>query len=88
MNAGSEDILREIAHIEKDIEELLGYRSEMEARHRAAIGWWARYKAGLQYVLVKRQVENHLRYLKLQRRIAEDSLQELEKADQTDGPAR
>ncbi len=77
----SEHFLREIARIEGDIEELMAYRAELEAHNRAASGWWARYKSGLRIVMVRRQIENHLRFLKLEREIAYDSYRNLEREE-------
>lgn len=68
-----DNILRKIAGIEEEIEELLDYRSKMEGHHRDAAGWWPRYKASMQYILIRRQVENHLRYLRFERRLAQES---------------
>lgn len=71
--SSSEQFPREIARIEDDIEELLAYRAELEAHSRAASGWWARYKCGLKVVMTRRQIENHLRFLRLEREQAYES---------------
>ncbi len=75
----SEHLLREIARIEADIEELVAYRAEIKAHNRAASGWWARYKSGLRVIMVRRQIENHLRFLRLEREMAYDSYRNLER---------
>lgn len=76
--SSSEHFPREIARIEDDIEELLAYRAELEAHSRAASGWWARYKCGLKVVMTRRQIENHLRFLRLEREQAYESCRKLE----------
>jgi hypothetical protein len=81
--AGPEDFLREIARIESDIEELLEYRDEIRAHNRAARGW-ARCKSSLRLLLVSKQIEQHLRYLRLQRELAHESYQSLKNAEHTD----
>lgn len=76
--SSSEHFLREIARIEDDIEELLAYRAELQAHSEAASGWWARYKCGLKIVMTRRQIENHLRFLRLERELAYESCRKLE----------
>ncbi len=64
--AGAEDMLREIARIESHIQELLDYRSGLEAHTRAASGWWARCKSYIKLILLRKQIEVHLRCLRLE----------------------
>lgn len=74
-----EELLERIARIEGDIHELLDYRTEVDL-HKQSVRGWARFIASLKLLLVARQIERHLIYLKLQRRIAQDSYERLQKA--------
>jgi hypothetical protein len=38
-----------------------------------------RYKSGLRVIMVRRQIENHLRFLRLEREMAYDSYRNLER---------
>ncbi len=77
----SEDLIR----IEGDIQELLDYRTEIDQRKRSVRGW-ARFVISLKLLLVARQIERHLVFLKLERRIAQDTLRELEEAGARNSP--
>ncbi len=76
--ASIEDLLEEIARIERDIEELHDYRAEVSPRNWTG-SRWGRFKNSLKHILVARQIERHLRYLELQRAIAYNSYRDLEK---------
>ncbi len=78
--ARAEDLLREIARIESDIEELLDYRHQIETPD-PELNRWSRFKRDLEYVLATKQIERHLRCLKLELEVAYDSYQSLEKAE-------
>ena len=78
--ARAEDLLREIARIESDIEELLDYRRQLETPNPELNGW-ARFKRALEGVLAAKQIERHLRCLRLELEVAYDSYQSLEKAE-------
>jgi hypothetical protein len=80
MARAAEDLLREIARIESDIEELLDYRGQLQTP-RPELDRWARFKRVLEYVLAAKQIERHLRCLRLELQIAHDSLQNLQKAE-------
>lgn len=77
--AKPEELLEQVARIEGEIRELLDYRSEVNL-HKRSVRGWARFVASLKLLLVARQIERHLVYLKLQRRIAQDSYDRLQKA--------
>lgn len=79
--ARAEDLLQEIARIESDIEELLDYRDQLENPDPGLHGW-GRLKWALEHVLASRQIERHLRCLKLELEIAHDSQRSLERAEQ------
>ena len=81
--SSTEHFPREIDRIEGDIAELLAYRAELEAHSRAASGWWARYRCGLKVVLTRRKIENHLRFLRLEREQAYESCQRLERDERS-----
>lgn len=76
-----EELLEQIARAESDIQELLEYKSEVDL-HKQSVRGWARFIASLKLLLVARQIERHLVYLKLQRRIARDSYERLQKETQ------
>ncbi|MGF1471577.1 MAG: hypothetical protein ACFB50_07545 [Rubrobacteraceae bacterium] len=78
--------MEEIAEIEGDIQELLDYKTEVQI-HKESVRGWGRFIASLKLLLVARQIERHLVYLKLQRRIAQDSYDRLRK-DSPDADAR
>lgn len=83
--AGSEELSEDIIRIEGDIQELLDYRAEIDQYKRGVRGW-ARFVIGLKFLLVARQIERHLVYLRLEHRIAQDALRESQK-DTTRNPA-
>lgn len=82
MSKAAEDLLREIARIEGEIEELLDYRGHLETPD-PALTRWARFLRGLEHVLAARQIERHLRCLRLELQLANDSYRQcLERAEQ------
>lgn len=83
---GSEKLSEDIARIEDDIQELLDYRTEID-EYKQSVQGWARFVVSLKLLLVARQIERHLVFLKLERRIAQDTLRELEEAG-AQNPAR
>lgn len=77
MNTSSpEKLLEQITQIEADIRELLDYNAEVNL-HKRSVKGWQRFVASLKLLLVARQIRRHLVYLKLQRRKAQDSYDEL-----------
>ena len=81
----AEDLLNEIARIEKDIDDLLEYRSGLFADGPALTGWpamVARFKRRMD----ARQVQRHLQYLRLERETAYHTYETLDKTAQR-GPA-
>ncbi|CAN5557471.1 hypothetical protein BH24ACT22_BH24ACT22_09510 [soil metagenome] len=81
MNTSSpEELLEQIERVEADIQELLDYNAEVNL-HKSSVKGWQRFVAGLKLLLVARQIRRHLVYLKLQRRIAQDSYDELMKVE-------
>ncbi|HZY66232.1 MAG TPA: hypothetical protein VFE21_10185 [Rubrobacteraceae bacterium] len=77
--ASPEELQKQIDQFESEIRELLDYRTEVDL-HKRSVKGWARFIASLKLLLVARQIERHLVYLKLQRRIARDSYDRLQKA--------
>ena len=73
-----EELLEQITQIEADIQELLDYNTEVNL-HKASVTGWKRFLASLKMMLVARQIRRHLVYLKLQRRIAQNSYDQLQK---------
>ena len=71
--------MEQIKQFEADIQELLDYSTEVNLHKRSVTGW-KRFIASLKLLLVARQVRRHLVYLRLQRRIAQDSYDNLQKA--------
>ena len=78
--ATPEELLEQISQIEADIRELLDYSAEVNL-HKRSVKGWQRFVASLKLLLVARQIRRHLVYLKLQRRIAQDSYDELTGAE-------
>ena len=78
--ATPEELLEQISQIEADIRELLDYSAEVNL-HKRSVKGWQRFVASLKLLLVARQIRRHLVYLKLQRRIAQDSYDELINAE-------
>ncbi|MGB3683830.1 MAG: hypothetical protein WA990_15245 [Rubrobacteraceae bacterium] len=68
----SQDLLSDIARIEKEIEDLLEYRSELFMGGPALTGW-AAFVAGFKRRMASRQALRHLQYLRLEREIANNS---------------
>lgn len=77
--ATPEELLKQITQIEADIQELLDYSMEVKLNKSSVTGW-KRFIASLKVLLVARQIRRHLVYLKLQRRIAQDSYDRLQNA--------
>lgn len=75
-----EELLREIAGIERDIEELLDYRSGLSVRDPALKGWPG-FVSSFRRRMASRQALRHLQYLRLAREIAHSSYEDLNKAD-------
>jgi hypothetical protein len=75
-----EELLKQIAQAEADIQELLDYSAEVNL-HKSSVKGWKRFIASLKMMLVARQIRRHLVYLKLQRRIAQNSYDRLQKAE-------
>lgn len=74
----SENLLKDIARLEKDIEDLLEYRSELLAGGPALTGW-AAFVSGFKRRMAARQALRHLQYLRLEREIAHRSYENLNK---------
>lgn len=72
-----EELLEELDKIEQDIQELVDYKAEVY-RHKRSVRGWARFTADMKLILVRRQIDRHLVYLKLQRRIAQDCYKRLQ----------
>lgn len=83
--AKPEELLKQIEQIEADIQELLDYGTEVNLNKSSVTGW-KRFIASLKVLLVARQIRRHLVYLKLQRRIAQDSYDRLQSKLRTDDP--
>lgn len=77
--AKPEELLEQIKQFEADIQELLDYNTEINL-HKSSVRGWKRFVANLKLLLVARQVRRHLVYLRLQRRIAQDSYDRLQNA--------
>jgi hypothetical protein len=75
-----EELVKEINRVEKDIQDLLDYRTEVN-EHRRSVRGWARFVVELKLLLVARQIERHLVFLKLELKIAQNELGELEGAE-------
>lgn len=73
-----DESLREIARIEKDIEELLEYRATLFDRGRTITGW-AGFVGGLKLRLDCRQIQRHLQYLRLKLDVARHAHENLQK---------
>lgn len=73
-----EDLLREIARIDKDIEDLLEYRAGLFADVPALTGW-STFVAGFKRRMAARQAQRHLQYLRLQRETAHHTYESLNK---------
>jgi hypothetical protein len=74
----SDELLRDIARIEKEIEELLDYRASLFVRNPSLTGW-SRFVAGFQSRMAARQALRHLQYLRLEREIANHTYENLDK---------
>lgn len=72
----ADEILREIARIEKDIEDLLEYRAGLFANGTALTGW-AGFVAGFKRRFACRQILRHLQYLRLELETARHSYEVL-----------
>ncbi len=72
----AEDLLLEIARIEKDIEDVLEYRAGLFADGPALTGWSALI-AGVRRRMDARQAQRHLQYLRLERDTAYHSYETL-----------
>lgn len=79
MSEEYERLRQEIVKINGEIDELLAYRSEINPRNWPP-GRWSRFKMGMKQLLVRRQIDRHLVYLRLQRELADRSCKELENA--------
>ncbi|MGB3635404.1 MAG: hypothetical protein WA982_15285 [Rubrobacteraceae bacterium] len=75
-----EELLEQITQIEADIRELLDYNAEVNL-HKQSVKGWQRFVASLKLLLVARQIRRHLVYLRLQRRIAQDSYDALQNGE-------
>lgn len=77
----SEDLAKEVAEAERNFEELMTYHSEVlrnsrEGRRGARLKW------ACKNLMLRRQVERHILYWRLQREIARDAYDELLKMEQ------
>lgn len=77
----TEELLQEIAKIEKELEELLDYRAGLFVKDPTLTGW-AGFVAAFRRRMAARQALRHLQYLRLAREIAYSSYEDHNKANQ------
>ena len=79
----TEELLREIARIEQDIEELLDYRSGLLVK-KPGLSGWPGFVAAFRSRTAARQALRHIQYLRLAREIAYSSYEDFSKKEQRD----
>ena len=79
----TEELLQEIARIEREIEELLDYRSGLLVKEPGLSGWPG-FVAAFHRRTAARQALRHLQYLRLAREIAYGSYEDFSNKQQRD----
>ncbi|CAN5732333.1 hypothetical protein BH24ACT22_BH24ACT22_20090 [soil metagenome] len=69
-------MLRQISELEKELEDTIDYRNEIDPRNLTA-GVKAGVFSRLRYRFAARQIQRHLQYLRLQLVLAQDSLEKM-----------
>lgn len=83
----SEDLLVEIAETERNIKELMAYHTDTLKKSREG-GRWTRLKWAGRNLMLRRQIERHVLYWKLQNNIATDAYEELKKIEEKKAEAQ
>lgn len=76
----SEEMLRQIAALEKELENTIDYRNEIDPRNWTTgvkIGVWQKFR----YRFAARQIQRHLQYLRLQISLTQDSLERVKETE-------
>lgn len=73
-----EELIEELDRLERGIQELIDYKIEMRL-HKQSVKGWKRFVADLKMIYTRRQIDRHLVYYKLQRRIAQNCYDRLQK---------
>ena len=77
----SEDLLKEVEEASRNLEELLAYHSDVLKQGREGRRW-AQLKWQFRHLMLRRQIERHVLYWRLQHQIAEDAYKKLRDIEQ------
>ena len=70
----TEEMLRQIAELEKELEDTIDYRNSIDPRNLTT-GVKIGVMSKLRYRFAARQIQRHLQYLRLQLALTQDSLE-------------